>query len=186
MDYDAPGRHCFQTTYLNERWREYLDPSLNFRMVWTLRNPHSVVYSMVHNWRRFALNEVFLACGFAHMDARDRVRFQRFGIWGIPPVRRAAYAYVGKLAQLEPLAQALGNRLTVVEYDRLVARKSDVLPQLYERLNLRYQPHYVDGVSDRSVRKQDMLRQGDRAEIAVRCDGAYRQACSLLNLGTSS
>jgi hypothetical protein len=52
------GRHCFQTTYLNDRFREYFEHRA-FRLIWMLREPRSVVYSMLNNWKRGALNRLF-------------------------------------------------------------------------------------------------------------------------------
>lgn len=183
VDYRAPGRHCFQTTYLNERWPEYLAQPQPFHLVWTLRNPHSVVTSMVYNWKRFALDELFLACGFAEMDAADRIRFLRFGKWGVPPLRRAAYAYVGKLRQLGPLQAGLpAGRLTVLEYDTLVREKQRWLPELYARLGLRYEARYADAVSDRSLAKRDRLSAAQAAEVERLCGAAYRDALARVNL----
>ena len=70
------GRYCFQTTYINERWREYLDHPGRFRMVWVLRNPRSVVYSMLNNWGRFAFEELFKYCGADGLDDLERRRFR--------------------------------------------------------------------------------------------------------------
>lgn len=183
VDYRGSGRHCFQTTYLNERHAEYLTQPQPFHMVWTLRNPHSVVYSMVYNWKRFALDELFLACGYAHMDAADRVRFLRWGKWGVPPLRRAAYAFCGKVSQLETLHAALpAERLTVLEYDTLVREKAQWLPALYGRLGLAWDPAYADQVSERSLGKKDRLSPDERAEVDRLCADTYRRARALINL----
>src|SRR5262249_31936917 len=61
------GRHCFQTTYLNDRYSEYFEHS-DFRLIWMVREPRSVVYSMLHNWRRGALNRLYDACGSARYE----------------------------------------------------------------------------------------------------------------------
>lgn len=181
--YQGSGRHCFQTTYLNERWGEYLEQTQPFHMVWSLRNPHSVVYSMVYNWRAFALNEVFLTCGYAHMGAEDRVRFQRWGLWGVSPLKRAAYAYCGKVSQVLQLAPPLGDeRLTVLEYDSLVLNKATQLPVLYQRLGLRFDPKYADYVSERSLGKKDKLSDEQRALVDRICGAVYDAARGLVNL----
>lgn len=183
VDYRGTGRHCFQTTYLNERWREYLAQPAPFQMVWTLRNPQSVVYSMVCNWKRFALDELFLACGYAEMEADDRVRFLRWGLWGIPPLRRAAYAYRGKVAQLHALrAQLPTGSLTVLEYDRLVREKERWLPALFDRLELPYAARHADAVSDRSLGKREALSSTERAEVDRLCGPAYEAAAAYVNL----
>lgn len=176
------GRYCFQTTYLNERYSEYLEHPGHY-IVWSLRNPHSVVYSMVHNWRRFALNELFLQCGYAQMDCRDRIRFQRFGLLGIPAIRRAAYAYVGKVSQLfflrdhYPLA-----RFTVLEYDQLVRQKERLLPKLYERIGLPYKEVYASPISERSLGKKDRLSTSERVVVDEVALPVYEKARSLVDL----
>jgi hypothetical protein len=42
------GRHCFQTTYIDDNYHEYFDHK-NYKMIWVIRNPYSVVYSMLNN-----------------------------------------------------------------------------------------------------------------------------------------
>lgn len=183
VDYRGTGRHCFQTTYLNEQWREYLHPGLDFRMVWSLRNPASVVYSMVYNWKRFALNELFNAVGIGCMDAADRIRFLRWGRWGVPPLRRAAYAYCGKVSQLVALQRQLPpQRLVVLEYDELVRDKQQLLPELYRRLDVHWDARYLAAVSERSLGKKDRLTPAERAEIDRICLSTYDAALKLVNL----
>ena len=42
----VPGRHCFQTTYLRERYREYFEHE-RFKLVWIIREPRSAVRSLL-------------------------------------------------------------------------------------------------------------------------------------------
>jgi hypothetical protein len=178
----AQGRHCFQTTYLNERYPEYQEHP-GHRIIWSLRNPHSVVYSMVHNWRRFALNEVFLQCGYAHMDYRDRIRFQRFGLLGIAPIRRAAYAYVGKVSQVFYLKEHYpADRLTILEYDNLVREKSRLLPALYQRIDLPCKVEYAEPISERSLGKKDRLSAAERAVVDELSVPVFEQALGMVDL----
>lgn len=178
------GRYCFQTTYLNERWPEYLEHAGRYTMVWSLRNPYSVIYSMVYNWKRFALNEVFLTCGYAHMDHADRVRFQRFGILGVAPIKRAAYAFVGKVGQLSDLHRSLPEEnLHILEYDRLVRGKNELLPQLYERIRLAYKPEYGQPISDRSLGKKSHLTAAEQVVVDRICGETWERALGLVNLG---
>lgn len=176
------GRYCFQTTYLNERFSEYFEHPAHY-IVWLLRNPHSVVYSMVYNWNRFALNELFLQCGYAEMGYRDRVRFQRFGIFGIPPLRRAAYSYNGKVSQLLKLRDGYAkDRLIVLEYDNLIRAKERLLPTLYERIHLAYDSEYTASISKRSLNKKGRLRDREKELIDAVCMPTYNAALILVNL----
>ena len=69
------GRYCFQTTYLNECYREYLNNDLSFKLIWVVRNPFSVVYSLLYNWDSFALDELFEACGVEVLDTDAKQRY---------------------------------------------------------------------------------------------------------------
>ena len=57
------GRYCFQTTYLNECYGEYFNKNYKFKLIWVLRNPLSVIYSMRYNWGSLSFNELYDACG---------------------------------------------------------------------------------------------------------------------------
>lgn len=176
------GRYCFQTTYLNERYPEYFEHP-NQYIIWLLRNPHSVVYSMLYNWKRFALNELFLHCGYEHMSYRDRVQFQRFGLFGVAPVRRAVYAYLGKTSQLFKLEQNYAaDRLTIVDYDVLVRDKGRLLPRLYERIQLPYKPGYGAPIGNRSLAKKSRLKRNEVELIDDLCMPIYNDALALVNL----
>src|SRR3989304_2398887 len=58
------GRYCFQTTYLNNSYPEYFEHR-DYKLIWVLRNPASVVYSMLYNWKTVALNRLFRHCAAA-------------------------------------------------------------------------------------------------------------------------
>lgn len=176
------GRYCFQTTYLNECYPEYFEHP-GHRIIWSLRNPHSVVYSMVYNWKNFALDELFLTCGYGEMDHADRIRFQRFGLLGIPRLRRAAYAYNGKVGQLFALKRGYpADRLAVLEYDQLVREKTRLLPDLYQFIGLPYQSQYADPISPRSLNKKDGLKAGEARVVDEICMPVYRAALDALTL----
>lgn len=176
------GRYCFQTTYLNERYHEYFEHPAH-HIIWSLRNPYSVVYSMVYNWRRFALNELFLQCGYTQMDYRDRIRFQRFGMFGISPLKRAAYAYNGKVSQLFSLKTGYPeDNITVVEYDILVKDKMRMLPALYQRVGLAYAPDYAAPISERSLNKRKRLNDTEKLKVKQICEPVYQNALALVDL----
>ena len=174
------GRYCFQTTYLNENVGEYFEHA-GHRIVWVLRNPHSVVYSMLYNWgkfgSRFALNELFDAVGQPHASEPERRRLAWLGRLAVSPLHRACYAYVGKVSQLFRLAgEPLDNRLIVVEYDELVRRKEALLPWLYEQVGLPWKGEYADSVRGGSVDKASRLTPGEREAIDRICLPTYERA----------
>ncbi len=180
VDHTPAGRYCFQTTYLNECYREYFAHQNGHRILWVIRNPFSVVYSMVRNWRRFALNELFDACGRHLADDRDRRWMTVFGRWAVSPIRRAAYSFAGKTAQLFELRERLdGRELAVVEYDDLVRSPDTVLPAIYRFAGLTYRREYAAPLHNRSLSKSDRLSFRDRKTVDVLCTPIYRRAQTL-------
>ena len=113
---ELEGRHCFQTTYLNDRYPEYF-AHRDFRLMWMLREPRSVVYSMLHNWKRGALNRLFDACGAEVLAQAEEA--PTFGSTWLGPSRlaKACASYVAKTAQTFALAERLGERMAIVDYD---------------------------------------------------------------------
>jgi hypothetical protein len=176
------GRYCFQTTYLNERYAEYFEHK-SFRMVWVLRNPHSVVYSMLHNWKDFALNELFKSCATHLLEERYRRRFAHFGHWGVPRLLRACYAYNAKASQVRHLRSRLDeSRLQVVDYDDLVLNKSRILPRLYEFLDHPYSVEYEKSITVSSLAKSKMASQYEREAVDRLCIPVYNELRSLTTL----
>lgn len=178
-DYAPTGRYCFQTTYLNECYTEYFDHS-NFKMVWLLRNPASVVYSMLSNWQADALNRLFVGCGVPALSGFDRLLCQWRGPDSLSPLRRACWAYRGKTAQLSQLRRTLGSsNLAVLDYDELVGRKAELLPRLYSFLDVNYSPDYLKQIRSSSLTKKSQLTAAQLSVIERMCGPVYLQASAL-------
>jgi hypothetical protein len=178
------GRHCFQTTYLNDRFREYFEHR-GFRLIWMLREPRSVVYSMLNNWKRGALNRLFDACG-AEVLARSGEPATFSATWlGPSRLTKACASYVGKTAQTAELRERLGDRIAVVDYDELVAQKHMLLPQLCEFAGVRYDTRLADALHDRSVGKRDKLSAADAERVDSFCTAVYDGALALRTLRAS-
>jgi hypothetical protein len=179
-----PGRYCFQTTYMYDSLHEYVEYVTRQNVVWVLRNPFSVVYSMLHNWKRSALNELFMGCGVSHLREPHRYRMQLFGVRAVPALRRACLSYRAKLDELFWLREALPeSSLIVVDYDALVSSADEVLSLIYQRLGLRYAKHYGGELHGSSRSKADRLAAADRALIASLCLPAYERARTIVNVG---
>lgn len=162
------GRYCFQTTYLNECYREYLEHAGRFRLIWVLRNPYAVVWSMAHHWGRFAFNELFESCGSTLLCGPDRRRYELFGAWAVGRVRRACLAYNGKVSQVFCLARGLGSQgLAVVDYDDLVRDRATLLPALYDFIGLPYRPRYAAAITPRQGRRLSAAAQALVEELSV-------------------
>ena len=172
---------CLQTTYLNERFPEYLPHRDKYKLIWLVRNPTSVVYSMVYNWKRFALNEVFLACGTGHLDERYARRLARFGVLGVPPLVRAACAYLGKAQQAEQLYTDLGSQcMKLVEYEYLVKNKPTVVSSLVKFCGLDPMPDVGAKINTKSLGKAARLNAKETALVADICGTSYEKLCRLV------
>jgi hypothetical protein len=144
-------RYCFQTTYLNERYPDYALMGPNQRLVWVLRNPYSVVYSMVNNWKRFALEELYDSCAPA-----TAARPARHRLWPFGPsaAEKASVAYAGKTAQLVRIRELIGaERLFVLEYDQMVQEPEKWLPALFLFIDEPYDPAYALALRRDSLEK---------------------------------
>jgi hypothetical protein len=177
------GRYCFQTTYLNECFNEYYDHDNSHKIVWVLRHPFAVVHSMLNNWKNFALNELFEACGTEFLEKSDHRRFNKFGVWSVSRLKRACYAFYGKISQLFELHNYLSeDQLIVVEYDGLVEKKTDVLPELYRAIDLPYHSHYADMIHSKSLSKHRCLSRKKHAIVEAICMPIYKEAVELVSI----
>jgi len=172
------SRYCFQTTYLNERFIEYSQHIDSIHLIWLIRNPHSVVFSMLHNWKRFALNEVFISCGLPLVSKQRRAKFNRYGVLAVPPIERACYAYLGKLRQANVLFDSLpDDRFTTCEYEDLVQKKPEILSKLFSFAGLSNSASYTQPggeISSRSMNKADRLSESERTKVDSLCLEPYR------------
>jgi Sulfotransferase domain len=176
VEHRAQGRYCFQTTYLNECYREYFEHE-TYRMVWMLRNPESVVYSMVYNWSDFALNELFHAVGVEQLGCEYKDLYSKYGLKRIDPIRRASYAYVGKVGQLFELVPKLGrDKILVMEYDAIVREPESRLRQMFDYIRIPWNRECLDYVNRESVRKKERLDEDERRIVRDVCENIYERA----------
>ncbi|MCC6300305.1 MAG: sulfotransferase domain-containing protein [Anaerolineales bacterium] len=177
------GRYCFQTTYLDGCYREYFERHAGHKLIWVLRNPYSVIYSLIYNWKKGAVAQLFAECGVELVRGRDALLHKLFGHRGISPVRQACYFYVAKTLQAFELAERLGReRLMILDYDDLVTRKESLLPKIYDFIGVEFRLDYLRKISSDSLKKARQLPQKDNAIVREICDVAYRQASSLKTL----
>ena len=180
MDVPTDRRYCFQTVYLNEKWREYRTLGANQKLIWVLRNPYSVVYSMVYNWKRAALARLYDSCVTqAVMPAK--LRRSRWP-WPIGPSRieKACFAYSMKTSQIELVRELVPpSQLLVVEYDRIVEAPSAWLSRIFAFIEEPYDDAYARAVRADSVRKADRLSDETRRMIERDAEPVYRKCLSL-------
>lgn len=134
------GRYCFQTTFLNECYREYIDTPKSVKIIWVLRNPVDVVNSMLNHWRSSALWELYTYCGFSSKNAKKTSLL----FFPFKRVEIACASYCGKLSQLLELATVLpSNKLLVVNYENLLENGHSILPSVFKFANLEYDFSYA-------------------------------------------
>ena len=181
VERDVPaGRWVFQTTYLNECYPEYFEQEKAFKLVWLGRNPYSVVYSMVSNWSRFALNELFDACGSGQLTGVYRDRYERWGRMGVRMVTRACAAYVAKVEQMAELRARLSeDAMHIIEYERLVQNKESELARICEFVGLGHDPDIAGSINTNSLHKASRLSRAERHQTAELCGAAFDQARAL-------
>lgn len=179
---ELPGRYCFQTTYLNECYSEYHRIKSDYSLVWVLRRPESVVYSLVYNWARFPLNELFLSCGLPHLHEDDLERFRRRGIFGLSPLRRACYAYVGKCHHFMELTRSLhADKLITINYEDLIMKPQRVLTGVCGQLDIRIAESSAWAQLRRdTLEKANELTSDERSIIHELCMGSYRDCADLV------
>jgi hypothetical protein len=171
------GRHCFQTTYLNDRFPEYFLHE-SFRLIWVLREPRSVVYSMLHNWERGALNRLYEVCGRRRLqEPRDE---SVFGRW-IGPARidKACASYVATIEQAFALHSRLGDRMLVIDYQELVTQPEATLSRVCAFAEVPFQPSMPSVFHGRSVRRGDRLARWQATRVDEVCSNFYHAAWSL-------
>jgi hypothetical protein len=177
----ATGRCCFQTTYLNDRFREYTEHA-DFRLIWILREPLAVVRSMLRNWSRAALNRLYDACGHAAL-AEVSCEDSALRDWlGPSALEKACASYIAKTGQTFALRDALGDRVLIVDYDDLVLNKEVLLPRICEFARVPFAPDLLRGLHTRSVGGGKRLSERDSEKVESACGELYRRASALCSL----
>lgn len=180
VNHPPQGRYCFQTTFLNECYHEYFEQQNGHKLVWVLRNPYSVVYSMLYNWDRWALKELTIGCGTPFLSDPEKLLYKLFGVSTLSGIRQACYAYTGKTSQVFELIENLGkDKILLIEYDNLVKDKEKVLPQIYDFLSLQYKNEYADKIHKKSIQKAKNLSSGHKKTIDKICIPIYQKALDL-------
>jgi len=171
--YPSGGRFCFQTTYLNDSFPEYFEHA-NYKLIWVLRNPSSVIYSMLHNWKTGALNRLFRHCGQEFLDRAERWKYEKLGAFAIPRLRRACLSYNAKISQTATLVNKLGSdRIMIIDYDDLIRNKRHILPKLYDFMNLNYREEYLSKLHEKSLSKSDKFTSREARIIDSVCVPFY-------------
>ena len=143
----------------------------------------SVVYSMLNNWKRGALNRLFDACGAEVLAQRDPAPSLSNTWLGPSRLAKACSSYVAKTAQTFELRERLGSRIAVIDYDELVGNKDTLLPKLCEFVGVPYDARLGDTLHARSVGKRDQLSARDAIYVDWFCAAEYRRALEMRTIG---
>jgi hypothetical protein len=184
LPHEPEGRYCFQTTHVDEKYEEYLAHS-DYRMIWCLRNPRSVVYSLVYNWSSWGLNVTFDRCGLEDrsQSSTEALAYKVLGPRAVSRIERGCHIYNVKVQQIFELKAKLpAERLAIVDYDELVRHKQQMLPAIYEFIDLDYQPAYADKILETSIDKASRLNAKEVAVIDALCQPIYERARDLRTL----
>jgi hypothetical protein len=180
IDLPNDRRFCFQTTYLNESFHDYRRLGLDQRLIWVVRNPYSVVYSMLHNWKRFALNELYEGCGVSSASSLRLRRSRLMWPFGPSRVEKACLAYRGKVSQILSIRQLLRpEQLLTVDYDLLSAAPNEWLPRIFQFADASYDAAYAQEVQGGLATKADALPSRARSLIEQLAWPTYRECIAL-------
>jgi hypothetical protein len=181
VDRFDPRRHCFQTTYLGQRFGEYFEHD-DFRLIFLLREPLSVVCAMLNSRKRAALDRLLPAGGGPpYPEGASRVPLA-----GASRLDKACAAYVESVARTAEIASRLGPRVTIVDYDELAARRARLLPQLFEFAGVPFDPELLSHLHGKSVHKGHTLAAWEAELVAQLAAPAYRRARAFCTIGTAN
>jgi hypothetical protein len=179
IELPAHARYCFQTTYLNERYIEYKMLRQDQCLVWVLRNPYSVVYSMVHNWKRFALNELYRGCcATAASGPKPNIL-----PWPLGPsnIAKACKAYAAKTAQILSIRTIVPPaQLLVVDYDALVVEPHEWLGRIFAFVGAPYVPACAGAIRMDSLKKAARLTSRQQSLVREIAESTYRECLKIL------
>lgn len=180
VDLPNDRRYCLQTTYLNECFLEYRQLQPDQRLIWVVRNPYSVVYSMLHNWERFALNELYEGCGIINANSPRQRRSNLLWPFGPSRIEKACLAYRGKAAQILSIRRMLRReQLLIVDYDLLSAAPGEWLPRVFEFADTPYDAACANQVRRSPASKADALSSRARGLIEQLALPTYRECIAL-------
>lgn len=180
VDLPNDQRYCLQTTYLNECFLEYRQLGPDQRLIWVVRNPYAVVYSMLHNWGRFALNELYEGCGLLSTNSPRQRRSNWMWPLGPSRIEKACLSYRAKAAQILSIRQMLRReQLLVIDYDLLTAAPGEWLPRIFEFADAPYDAACAREVRRSPAANTDPLSSRARRLVEELAGPTYRECITL-------
>lgn len=180
--HEPNGRYCFQTTFLDDHYREYFSHK-DFQLIWVLRNPFSVVYSLLYNWKSRSLDGTFSQSGADLLAGSEKLKYKILGVKSIARAKKACLLYNSKINQLLQLLEVLtSDNLKVIDYDHLVNNKKVTLPEIYQWINLGYRDEYADQIHTQSLNKKKQLLTAEAACVKGLSQPVYEYALAKTGL----
>lgn len=166
VEHRPQGRYCFQTTYVDDRYFEYYQHFNGHKIIWVIRNPFSVVYSLLYNWPKRAFNASFHRCALPLLPAVKKWTYKISGGKTINAVHQACLIYNSKLSHLFDLREHIGvDQLMIVDYDNLVIHKEQILSQIYRFVDLDYKSEYANQIHSQSLNKRNQLSEAETTVV---------------------
>ena len=98
-------------------------------------------------------------------------------------MRRACFSYNAKISQVFSLHEKLGNeRLLIIDYEKLIQDKDEMLPSIYQFIDLQYKTEYISKLHSGSINKADEFRNNHGNILENYCMPIYEKACGLLSM----
>ena len=175
-------RYCFQTTYLDECYQEYYDHKGNFKLIWVIRNPYSVAFSLMYNWAPGALDGTFGKTATHLLSGYEQMAYKFLGTKCFSKVYKASLIYKAKTLQLIELFRNFEpSYLFVVDYDEMVLNKDAIFSKIYEFVNLEYDPSYTEQLHHQSINKKNQLSRREIKIVEKIANPYYEKAQKLLS-----
>ena len=163
QDGPTEGRHCFQTSFVRERYREYFAHD-NYRLIWILREPRAAVRSLL-GLRQGTLPRR-TALGLAPKSG---------GGPSASRLEKACATYLATIRQTAELRERLGERIAVIDYDDLARDRARALPALCRFASVGCDSRVLRHLHGKSVRK-GALASWEGAIVDELALPAYRRA----------
>jgi hypothetical protein len=148
-----------------------------------LREPRSVVHSLLQSWKRSGSNRSFDARDADVVDPKKARRTYVGTHGGCSRLDRACASYVAETEQTFALRERLGARMAIVDYDDLVAHRDILLPQLCEFAEIPYDRDLTRQLHGKRARNSARLAAWEARHVDDLCDEVYRKARSLRTIG---
>lgn len=175
-----PAEHkrvCFQSTYLNDRYSEYFRQQKPFSLVWLLRNPYDVVGSMVYNWKRYPLYDLFRKCGLEAARSFKAVPRSTSRAGALSAVEKASFSYVGKLRQLDDVIKNQSKntmcKLIIAEYEAIAGDPVNAVRDLFSFLSLEFEDRVVSKFSGSKLAGGGRLSASEMQTVQTICEQPY-------------